>query len=512
MGQSSSIRVARNSILLYVRMMLIMIINLYMVRIVLTALGAEDYGIYNVVAGVITMLSCVTTVLSTSTNRFFSYYLGIDDFKKQNEVYACSVRIFLMVSLVVLLLGESIGLWFVTNKLVIPSERLFAAKLVYHFSVFSFVFTILYTPYSSMITAHEDMGAYAVISSLECLLKLICALCISRIAFDHLVFYGLYLMIIPFIILLVYYTFAKTKYPECKIVEVEDNSLYKDIISFSGWTLFGSVAGVGLNQVISILLNIYFGPLANTARGIAVQIYTAIFSFSGSFLVAVKPAIIKSYADSKYNNVNKLFSISNKVVLYLLTCICIPILIRMNYVLDLWLNIDDPQTVLFSQLMVVYAIIMAESSPITYLVQATGNIKNYHIYVESFTLLCPFAVYFLFDHGSPAYTAFIAMIICLLLSHIVRLICLKNIYNSFSFYEYCSSFLSRGVFVIVISIPCVYALHTFLPQSLGSFILLECVSITIVLLLGYYIGLTKNERERLINIANRFIQHRNYAR
>ena len=499
-------RIARNSALLYIRMLIVMIINLYMVRVVLNALGAEDYGIYNVVAGVITMLSCVTSVLSTSTNRFFSFYLGTKESFKLKETYTCSLIIFISISIIILIIGETLGIWFVTNKLVIPGERLNAAKWIFHFSVFAFIFTILQTPYSSMITAHEDMGYYAIISSVECVLRLLCAYFISSVRIDKLVYYGLYLMLVSLFSLVSYYFISKRKYSECICIRIKDHSLYKSIISFSGWTLFGSVAGVGLNQIVSILLNIFHGPLANAARGIATQIYAAIFTFSNSFLLAVKPALIKSYADSNFVNVNRLFNISNKVVLYLLLCICLPIIFRMDSVLSLWLNSSDSQTVLFSQLMVVYAVIMAESSPITYVVQATGKIKQYHIYVELFTLLCPAIVLALFKKGYPAYTAFVAMIVCLILSHIVRIICLKRIYSYFKVKEYLLNFVGSGLIVTSISTLLLFFINNRLNDSILSLFVLIVISVVVVLSLGYLIGFTKEERTGLNTVVLRFIR------
>ena len=269
---TKSTRVAKNTILLYIRMMVVMLINLYTVRLVLNALGVEDYGVYNVIAGVIIMLQSVSSVLSTATQRFYSYSIGENRPEYLKNIFSASINIYVLFSFLVIVLGETIGLWFVNTQLVIPTERMIAANYVYQFSIFSFVCTIIQVPYSAVTIAHEDMGIFAVISTLEAVLKLMFAWLLFIIPFDKLIFYGAFLFLIPVLSLILYMVIGHGKYAECHYQKKIERSLYKKMLSFSGWTLFSSLAGTGINQVNTILVNIFFGPVVNAARAIALQI------------------------------------------------------------------------------------------------------------------------------------------------------------------------------------------------------------------------------------------------
>lgn len=296
-NSSNTQRIAKNTTLLYIRMMVVMVINLYTVRLVLNALGAEDYGINNVVAGVITMLMSVSSVLSTATQRYYSYSISENKLERLRNIFSTSINIFALLSLIVFILGETVGLWFVNTQLVIPDERMNAANWIYQFSIFSFIFTFIQVPYSAATIAHEDLGIFALISITECVLKLIAALLIFVIPLDGLIIYGATLFIISTLVLISYIMVGYSKYAECRYQKPTKKTLFKELLSFSGWSLFGSVAGVGMSQVNTILVNIFFGPLANAARAISLQFTMAVSSFSGSFILAIRTPMIKSYAD-----------------------------------------------------------------------------------------------------------------------------------------------------------------------------------------------------------------------
>lgn len=500
---SKSKEIAKNTVLLYIRMIVVMIINLYTVRVVLRVLGVEDYGIFNVVAGVISMLNCVCTVLSTATQRYYSFALGKQKRGQLSSLFSVSTNIFLIFSLLVVLLGETVGLWFVSSQLVIPEGRHMAALWVYHFSILTFVVTLLQIPYSSAVLAHEDMGMYALLTTAEYVIKLVFVLLLPLFSYDQLILYGISLFVAQLLLYLAYWIYGAKQYEECHYKKTQERTLYKELLSFSGWTLFGSVAGVGMNQVNTILVNIFFGPIANAARGIALQINTAIIAFSNSFIMALRPPMIKSYAENDYSFLNTMFYFSNKFVYYFLLMICIPLFFEMESILKVWLNVCDHQTVLFSQLIVIYAIILALNNPISIIIQATGKVKEYNLAVETVTLICPLITYVLFKMGFPAYYTFIAMIACIAISHIIRMICLKKSYHQFSYREYVFRFMTPAFFITVIISLIAFYLHQSLGNELLRFIAILLFSILIISTLSAWWGLTREEKQMLKSLISK---------
>jgi O-antigen/teichoic acid export membrane protein len=486
-------------------MMVVMIINLYAVRILLNALGVEDYGIYNVIAGVITMLYSVSSVLSTATVRYYSYSIGENNFERLRNIFSTSLSIHVLLSLLIILLGETAGLWFVNTQLVIPDDRMEAVNWIYQFSIFSFISMIMQVPFSAAIIAHENMGIFAIISTAESVLKLIAALLIYVIPLDGLIVYGATLFLISALILVSFIIIGQRKYAECHYKRPTEKVLFKELLSFSGWSLFGSVAGVGISQVNTIMVNVFFGPFVNAARAISFQFNMAINSFIGSVLLAIRPRMIKSYAEESYLYLNKIFYLSNKFIYYSLLMICLPLIFEMETILALWLRTTNTQTELFSKLILVYALIMSLNNPISIIIQATGHVKEYHISVEFFTLLCAPSTYLLFKLGYPAYSTYSVMIIAAVASHVVRLICLKKYYRPFSYSEYIKSFLFPALAITLVTTFFVFLVHSSIMNTslrIGAVVFLSVVCVTVFALL---IGLSRTERvvfRQIIKIIN----------
>ena len=408
---SKSSRIALNTVLLYARMIIIMIINLVSVRIVLKELGLVDYGVYNVVAGIITMLSSVSSVLATATQRYYSYYIGQCNSEKLYKVFASSINIYFLLSVFVVLIGETLGLWFVNNQLVIPEDRLYAANYVYQLSIFSFIFTILQLPFSAAVISHEDMGIYAIVTSVEAILKLLLAVILFKLINDNLIAYAWALFLVHLAVFIAYCFVSSFRYSECRYTICHDRTLYKELLSFSGWTLFGSIASVCMIQGNTLLVNMYFGPVVNASRAIALQVFSAISTFANSFIMAIRPPIIKAYSEHDYMYLGRLFNSGNKFIYYCLLMICLPLYIDMEYILNIWLNCTNQQAILFSRLILIYTLVLCLGNPITIIIQATGKVKEYHLAVESFTLLCLPITYVLFRLGLPASATFYAMIV-----------------------------------------------------------------------------------------------------
>lgn len=496
-GVSKSGRIAKNTAFLYIRMMIVMIINLYAVRVVLNALGAEDYGIYNVIGGIISMMSSVTTVLAGATQRFYSYAKGENDNNSLKEIFSVSVNIYVILAILVIVIGETVGLWFVNTILVIPPERLQAANWIFQFSIFSFVFGMLKSPFFSAVIANENMGVFAVVSLIDCFLKFGAALLLMVSPIDKLIFYGSLICIISVVDFIIYFLYGKKRYEECKYVKVKNKRLYKNVFSFSGWTFLGSMANVGMNQVNTILVNIFFGPIVNAARAIALQINGALSSFCGSFIMAIRPPMIKAYAEQNYLYVNKLFSFGNKVVYYCMLVVTLPLIFEMDLILTLWLKSASEQTVLFSRLIVVYAIILSLNNPITIIMQAANKVKEYYIPVESFTLLCPIITFVLYYLGCPPESTFWAMIATISISHLVRLRCLKKYFPIIKIGEYLKSFVLPAAIITIVTTITLFFLKCIIPVGLIRVGLMFLCTIIIVLVFAILIGLNKEEKESI---------------
>ena len=286
--------------MLYFRQILIMAVSLYTVRVVLNVLGAEDYGIYNVVAGVVTMFGFLSGAMATASQRYFSYDLGKGDVGHLKTTFSVTFQIYVLLALVIVLLAETLGVWFVNHKLVIPAERIIAANWIFQAAVVSFLFTIVTTPYMASIIAHENMNVYAYVSIIEAALKLGIVFLLKHLPYDKLIVYGMLLALVSLINTSIYRFYCRAHYAECKFCFVRDKALFKEIVSYSGWNLFGNFATVCKVQGGTFLLNMFFGPIVNTAQSVASQIRNATATFSNNFMQAMRPQIIKSYAAEDY--------------------------------------------------------------------------------------------------------------------------------------------------------------------------------------------------------------------
>lgn len=496
-------KIAKNTILLYFRMVIVMIVNLFTVRLLYLALGNSNYGIFNVIFGFVIIFQSVSSVLATSTQRFFAFSIGRKEFNEIPKIYTSSIIIYSYLTVAILLIAETVGLWFLNNYLNFPQDCIVCANILYQFSILTFIFTIFQSPFVSVILACEDINIYAVITLCDTFLKLLGTSLLFVIPFKRLEIYGIILMIISFIILSAYIIVLQKRYPICKFKKHSDRSLYKQMLSFSGWHLFSSLASVGMVQINTILVNIFFGVIVNAARAIALQINSAIISFTSSFITALRPPMIKAYADGDYLTLNKLFELSNKTIFYLLLIVLLPIYLTMNEVLTIWLGKVDDMTVLFSRLIVIYSIILALNNPISIIVQATGNVKLYFSLVEIFTLLCPVFTYIAFKFGAPPQATFYIMIVAVILSHLMRILCLKKIYNSFQILKYLKTFLLPGFLVCLISYCLVRTLFLFEVNIVFFYLL----SFVIIGSLIYLVGLSHGDKQLLKSIIFKRIRH-----
>ena len=504
--QNRSKRIASNTLVLFARMLIITFVNLYTVRWVLAGLGTEDYGIFNAVAGVVTASTCISSVLALSTQRFYSFAMGKGEQERLKEIFSVSLNIVMMIALVLFILFEIVGPWLISTQLTIPVERMEAAQWILQFSLFSFIFTLLQIPFIGAVFANENMGYYALISTIDCIVKLLIAYSIGMTGGDNLVYYGAALMLEAFMVMLLYVFIARRKYPECKYTIVKKKILYKELFSFSGWSFYGALAGVGMTQGSTIILNVFFGPIINAAFGIANQIYNAINTLTNSVVIAFRPAMIKAYSSNEKGYLEQLFFASSKAILYLLSMVLIPFIFEAETLLTLWLGECTPTMVLFAQLYAVYTICLALHNPITTIIQATGNIRKYSMYVESMTILCLPVSWVLFKLGMPSYYVFVTMIGLCILAHIIRLLMLQTSISDLTASKYLARLVLPGILIISITtliIYCVEGLHTNRILQLFLSFIVSAISISILL---YAVGISKKERSLIKDLVNRKIK------
>lgn len=412
-------RIAKNTLFLYLRMVIVMGIGLYTVRAILDLLGVVDYGIYNVIGGVVGMFSFLNGTLATASQRFFSIELAKDDKKSLNQWFCLNITLFLLFILIIIIFAETIGLWFVNNKMIIPEERLFAANVVYQLSIFAFCIQLFSIPYNALIIAYERMSAFAYISIVEAFLKLLIVFVLSVITWDKLIVYGVLMFLVSCGITSSYIFYNIRSFEVSKLHLYWNRQDMKQLMGFSGWHLYGTISVVFRSQAINILINMFFNPAVNAARAIAYQLYTAVSQLSNNFFVAVTPGIYKSYANSEYKSLYLLISRSLIASIFLVSILTIPLYFNLDFVLGLWLKEIPDYTILFAKLVLIIALIDSTQGSTITPALATGRLKTFYLATGTlFILNLPISYVFL----SYGFDATITMVVSIVISVIALLI------------------------------------------------------------------------------------------
>ena len=501
-------RIAKNTLMLYFRQILILLTSLYTVRIVLQALGADDYGIYNVVAGTVTMFNFLSNSMATASQRFFSFELGKKNYKNLQQIFSLIMIIYIFLAIVIFIFTETFGLCFLKNKLTIPQERLNAAVMIYQFTIFSFIITILTTPYMASIIAHENMNIYAYASVIETILKLTIAILLKVLPYDKLVIYGLLLLLVTFINTAIYRFYCGFHYPECRFIFYWDKNKFKEITSYSCWNLFGSSVSIVKNQALNILLNIFFNPAVNAARGIAAQVNNAVNSFANNFTTAMRPQIIKQYAAGRLDKASLLVFNGCKYTFFLMFIFSLPLILEMNYILKIWLSNPPEAAVIFTRLALIDAIITSISYQIMTLAQATGKIKLYQSVVGGILLLNLPVSYIILKLGAPAYSVMIVTILISCIATIIRLSILKLL-TLFSIRRFFSSTILPMLGITICSSIIPGFLHYIMPENFIRFCLVIFTAVFMTLFSITTIGLSKNERVIALSFIKKKLFRRN---
>lgn len=493
----NSRRIAKNTIFLYLRMLILLVINLYVARLILNALGEDDYGLYNVVGGIVLLFTVVNGVLTAGTSRFLTFDLGKGDLESLRKTFSAAFTMHCIVALIVFLLSETVGLWFLNTQLVIPNDRIITANWLFQFSIISAMLSLTQVPYSSTIVSHERMDVYAWAGLSEGIFKLIMSLSLVYIEFnDKLIAYGLMILFWNLSLQIFYRYYCMRNFSESKLMLIKDKSVYKKMLSFSMWDLGGALGGVANSQGINFLLNIFFGLVANAARGLAVHVETALQGFANNFTTAVRPQIVKSYASMNYKGFFKLIFESSKYSYFLLLIVTLPLLIECEYVLTLWLINVPNYTVTFIRWIMAVNLFRAMARPVIDGCHATGNIKKLNLYTSSVIILTLPCSWLAFKLGAPPEAVFIIYGANLCINSFVELYVLKlEIDYSIKKYIYEVMLKCLGVTSIVIILP-IFIHYIFEP----SFIRLCCTTllteVSIVFCVIYFI-LNSEQRNKV---------------
>ncbi len=497
-------RIAKNTLLLYLRMLFMMFINLYTSRIVLKSLGVEDYGIYNVVGGVVTLLSFINGTLSSATQRFLTFSIGKNNIEEVNSVFSTAIRIHIVIALILVFLCETLGLWFIYDKLVIPDDRLTAAIFVFQFSIANATLVTINVPYNALIISHEKMSAFAYISIYTAIGQLSIAFLINNCSFDKLIVYAFLMMLIQITVNVFYRIYCKKKFSESKCKSKIDKTILREMVVYSGWNMWGSCAVLFYTQGLNVLLNVFFGAVLNAARAISVQVGGAISQFSSNFLMAINPQITKSYAAGNKENMNKLIFRGSKFVFFLLFLIAFPIILESNMILQVWLVEIPEYTSIFIKYSLVIAFFDAISGPLMQAVASTGKIAVYQTIIGGLLLLILPISYLLLKLGGNPTTVYIVHLCIAFLSYIFRVLYI-SVRLGMSFYNYFKLVVLRILLVSILSVPIPIILHIIINESILNSLIIIFISFVIIISNIFFVGLDRNEKDFLINKISSYI-------
>lgn len=492
-------RIAKNTLFLYIRLAFVLVISLYTSRVVLRTLGVVDYGIYNVVAGFVSMFALLNTSLTNAAQRFYNYEKGQNGETGVQKVFITTHYIQIIIAVLIFILAETLGLWYVLNKMVYPAERALAVHIVYQASVVALLFVVLQIPYSAAIIAHERINYFAIVGVLDVILKLIVALIVPLFGIDNLSIYGVLIAGIALVDFLLYYVYARKKFVYLRFKKVFYKSTFNEMVKFSGWSAFNSFSQVIRHQGLNLLVNFFFGPVVNAAHGIAYQVKSALLGFVMNITTASQPQIVESYAVGNYDRTKQLMYTVSKFIFLSLYIVALPIMVEADYVLRLWLGNDIPQyTVIFTVLVLITTLIDILNAPISTVVSASGRVGAYNFWTSIIGIsVLPIAYVFLKNGANPV-SVYLVSLFSSIIMQLVCMIIMQRV-TKLQFLDYSKNVLLPMMLVVVITfyIPC------FIVREMnGGFLrllIVLIVSVLAVMLTGYYLGLNKRERTFIVS-------------
>ncbi len=491
-------RIAKNTLLLYMRTLFIMLVTLYTSRVVLNVLGVTDYGVYNVVGGVVAMFGFINGSMSSATQRYITFALGKGDMKRLRTVFSTSLQIHFLIATLIVVLGETVGLWFMYTQMQIPADRMDAAFWVLQCSIVSTVVMIISVPYNADIIAHEKMSAFAYISILEAVLKLAIVYALVISPFDKLVFYAILILAVQILIRFCYNHYCNRHFEESKYRHVWDKSLFKEMTGFAGWSMFGNLASVLFGQGLNMLLNVFFGPVVNAARALSVQVQNAILQFVNNFQMALNPQITKTYAKGEMEDMHKLMFRSARFSFYLLFLLSLPVLFETKFILTVWLRTVPDNTIVFLRIMICTSLLYSISNPLMVANAATGRVKKYQAVCGGILLSILPISYILLKLGCPAYSVFIVHFVIEFIAQIARMIMLKPLIG-IKLIEYLKNIHLRVLLVVIFSVILPYVFYKNMTDNIFRFLIVCITCFISICIFVYTIGLSHNEKSFILS-------------
>ena len=502
-------RIAKNTMMLYIRMLFSMVVSLYTSRVVLNTLGVVDYGIYGVVGGFVSMFSLISSSLSSAVSRFLTFELGRGDFNRLKRVFSTSLLIHIVLAFVIFIIAETVGVWFVNNKMTIPPDRLYAAKWVFQASIFSFMFGLFSVPYNASIVSHEKMSAFAYIGILDTTLKLLIVLFIAhcRWHFDKLIVYSILLTTVAVLLQLIYLIYCRMHFHECRLKVAFDKEFWKEISAFSVWNFIGCTAGILKDQGVNVLLNLFVGPVLNAARGVASSVNTAISGFAGNFMTALNPQITKSYASGDLKYAHFLVERGSRFSYYILMFLAIPILLETDFILTLWLNEYPEHSMHFVRLVLMLSMVDILSNTLITLQNATGSIRNYQLVVGCILLLNFPISYLCLKAGFEPECTYVVAILVGMTCLIARLLFVRKT-ALLPMSGFMRNVVLNVLLVTLFALILPYVVHVIMPGGWKRFLVIGVVSVVTSSLSILFVGCSKNERvfieEKILSVIRKF--------
>lgn len=499
--QSSSNRILKNTFSLYIRMAFLTFISLFTVRIVLKELGAEDYGLYNVVGGFVTMFSFISGTLTTASQRYFAVCLASDDWKSLNKTFSVNFIIYVIFSVIILIIAETAGVWFVLNKLSIESGRETVALIVYQFSILTFLISLLISPFLALLVADENLSIYSIVSIIEGIFKILIVYLLYISPIDKLITYSVLLCLVSLGVSAFYFIYCKLKYKNIRISIYKDKKEYKSIFSYMNWNLIGAIAVTLKGQGVNVIMNMFFGTVINAARGIAFQINNTVLSFAQNFMKAVNPQITKKDALGEKEKLNKLLTSSSKFSFYLCYMIALPLIMNMSYVLKFWLGDVPEYTAIFTILALVDALIAVLTESIAIAVQSTGKVKVYQLSVGIISLCNLPTAYLLLKFFENPVIPFCVSIGITIVVGIGRLINYSKL-RGYSIINYV-----KKVLVPVLIICCITIIFNYFMCSQAKDFLnliINCfISVIFSVVVIFFVGMDRSEKKLVLSFLKR---------
>lgn len=504
MPQENNKRIAKNTLFLYFRMILIMGAALFTSRVLLKSLGTVDYGLNNVIAGTVVLFSFLNNSLAAATSRFITFELGKNNIDNVQKVFKTALLIHGVLALCVLLIGETVGFWLVNNVLSIPIERLQACNVVFQMVILSAICTIIQVPFNALIISHERMNIYAYIGIADALSKLLIAFAIMYSPHDRLILLSILQMIWTFGLLLFYVYYCRNQFVTVFVISVRYEKKYiKSMLSYTSWSMIGSLATMLKNQGINILMNIFFGSVVNAANAIAYQVNHAVMNFTNNFTMAMNPQIIKSYASGEKEAMKKLVERGGKFSFFLLLYLCLPIMFETKFLLTVWLGEYPDYTITFTHLVLILTMTETFIYTMSSAVQATGRIKIYQLVISGITLLNFPISFILFKLGMPPFAALTVSIGVSTITLFCRLYFLKSLLN-IQPWDYIKNVFLRCLIVALLALPVPYIIASTIPDCLTRLIIITFAIFTINSILVLALGMDKGERNYIFNICRKF--------